>query len=56
MLLRRIAYNMLALYRAVTQRSLDKRETPWKDVMRWVDEHADRGNGQGPAGPSCQGW
>lgn len=36
MLLRRMAYNMLALFRSVTQRSEDKRQTPWKDVIRWV--------------------
>jgi hypothetical protein len=36
MLLRRIAYNMLALFRAVTQRSEEKRMTPWKDILRWV--------------------
>lgn len=35
MLLRRIAYNMVALFRAVTQRSEQRRQTPWKDVMRW---------------------
>lgn len=36
MLLRRIAYNMLALFRTVTQRSEEKRMTPWKDILRWV--------------------
>jgi predicted transposase YbfD/YdcC len=36
MLLRRIAYNMLALFRAVTQRSEENRMTPWKDLLRWV--------------------
>ncbi len=36
MLLRRLAYNMLALFRGVTQRSEDKRQTPWKDLLRWV--------------------
>jgi len=35
-LLRRIAYNMLALFRSVTQRSEEKRGTPWKDLIRWV--------------------
>ena len=35
-ILRRIAYNMLALFRAVTQRSEEKRGTPWRDLMRWV--------------------
>ncbi len=36
MLLRRMAYNMLALFRSVTQRSEEKRQTPWKDVIRSV--------------------
>ena len=36
MLLRRIAYNMLALYRAVTQRAEEKRRTPWKALLRWM--------------------
>ena len=36
MLLRRIAYNLLALFRSVTQRSDEKRQTPWKDLLRWV--------------------
>ncbi len=36
MLLRRIAYNMLALFRSVTQRSEENRGTPWKDILRWV--------------------
>jgi hypothetical protein len=36
MLLRRIAYNMLALFRSVTQRSEERRQSPWKDLLRWV--------------------
>jgi predicted transposase YbfD/YdcC len=36
MMLRRIAYNMLALFRAVTQRSEENRLMPWKDLLRWV--------------------
>jgi len=36
MLLRRMAYNMLALFRSVTQRSEERHLTPWKDMMRWV--------------------
>jgi len=32
MLLRRMAYNLLALYRAVTLRSEEKRWTPWKEI------------------------
>lgn len=33
-LLRRFAYNLMALFRSVTQRSAEKRETPWKTLMR----------------------
>ncbi len=36
MLLRRIAYNMLALFRSVTQRSEENRMAPWRDVLRWA--------------------
>jgi hypothetical protein len=36
LLLRRMAYNLLALYRSVTQRSEEQRHTPCKTVMRWV--------------------
>jgi hypothetical protein len=36
MLLRRIAYNMLALFRAVTQRAQERRQTPWRDLVRWL--------------------
>jgi hypothetical protein len=36
MLLRRIAFNLLSLFRSVTQRSEEKRQTPWKDLMRKV--------------------
>jgi hypothetical protein len=36
LLLRRIAYNLLALFRDVTQRSEDKRGTPWKNLLRWM--------------------
>lgn len=35
LLLRRIAYNLVALYRCVTQRSDDRRQTPWTDLLRW---------------------
>ena len=34
MILRRIAYTLLALFRTVTQRSDAKRATPWKTLMR----------------------
>jgi hypothetical protein len=36
MVLRRIAYNLLSLYRSVTQRSEEKRQTPWRTLLRWV--------------------
>ena len=36
LMLRRIAYNLLALFRNVTQRSEANRRTPWKDLKRWV--------------------
>jgi hypothetical protein len=36
MLLRRMAFNMLALFRSVTQRSEERRRTPWRDIMRWM--------------------
>jgi hypothetical protein len=35
-LLRRIAYNALALFRSVTQRSDERRRTPWRDLTRAV--------------------
>jgi hypothetical protein len=35
-ILRRIAYNMVVLFRGVTQRSEERRATPWGDVLRWV--------------------
>jgi len=36
MLLRRMAYNLMALFRSVSQRAGHRRETPWKDVMRFL--------------------
>jgi hypothetical protein len=35
-LLRRIAYNLMALFRSVTLRSEEKRRTPWRRLMSWV--------------------
>lgn len=35
-ILRRIAYTLLALYRAVTRRSETKRRQPWRDLFEWV--------------------
>jgi len=36
MLLRRVAFNLLALFRNVTQRSDERRLTPWLDLARWI--------------------
>lgn len=36
LLLRRLAYNVLSLFRSVTQRSEQNRRTPWKTLFRWV--------------------
>lgn len=36
LLLRRLAYNLLALFRNVTLRSGAGHRTPWKDLKRWV--------------------
>lgn len=36
-LLRRVAYNLLALFRSVTLRAQASRCTPWKTLMRWVE-------------------
>jgi predicted transposase YbfD/YdcC len=35
MLLRRIAYNITSCFRSVTQRSEEKRQTPWRSLLRW---------------------
>jgi hypothetical protein len=36
LLLRRIAYTLLALFRSVTLRSDENRETRWTDLLAWV--------------------
>jgi hypothetical protein len=36
LVLRRIAYTLLALFRGVTLRSDDNRRLPWRDLLRWV--------------------
>ncbi|HJW76113.1 MAG TPA: ISAs1 family transposase [Thermoleophilia bacterium] len=36
MVLRRIAYNLLTLFRSVTQRSDDRRQMPWRDLLRAI--------------------
>jgi hypothetical protein len=38
LLLRRVAYNLLAVFRRVTQRSEDKRGMPWKALLDWVHD------------------
>lgn len=35
LLLRRMAYNLMAMFRRVTLRSDDRRTTPWRDLMQW---------------------
>lgn len=37
MLLRRIAYNLVSLFRSVTQRSEDNRRVPWKKLLKAID-------------------
>ena len=32
---RRLAYILLTLSRSVTQRSDERRATPWRDLLRW---------------------
>lgn len=34
LVLRRMAYNAVAFFRSVTQRSEEKRQTPWRDLLR----------------------
>ncbi|MEL7169990.1 MAG: transposase [Bacteroidota bacterium] len=36
MVLRRIALTLLALFRSVTQRSEEKRQMPWPELLEWV--------------------
>jgi predicted transposase YbfD/YdcC len=36
MVLRRIAYDLLALFRSVTQRSAENRQLPWRELLAWV--------------------
>jgi len=40
MLLRRMAYNLLTLFRSVTQRSEERRQIAWKAMMRWMYQAA----------------
>lgn len=37
LILRRIAFTLLGLFRSVTQRSEEKRSTPWRRVMKQVN-------------------
>lgn len=53
LILRRIAYTLLTLFRSVTQRSEEKRGVPWKTLLRWVfttlvGAHADEVEGLRP--------
>lgn len=36
LILRRIAYTLLTIYRSVTQRSEERRQIPWRDLFEWV--------------------
>jgi hypothetical protein len=36
LILRRIAFTLLTLYRSVTQRSEEKRQMPWAELFEWV--------------------
>ena len=36
LILRRMAYNLVAHFRGRTQRSEERRATPWKRVMEWL--------------------
>lgn len=36
MVLRRVAYTLLTLFRSVTQRSDEKRSMPWATLLRWI--------------------
>lgn len=44
LLLRRLAYNILTLFKNVTQRSDEKRRTPWKTLFRWVANSLEQAN------------
>ncbi len=37
LLLRRLAYNLLTLFRSVTQRDEQRRAMPWKELLSWVE-------------------
>ena len=37
LILRRVVYTLLTLFRSVTQRSEDKRAMPWKRLLKWVE-------------------
>lgn len=38
LVLRRLAYTLLTLFRSVTQRAEDKRLRPWREIVQWVDK------------------
>jgi hypothetical protein len=37
LILRRVVYTLLTLFRSVTQRSEEKRAMPWKQLLKWVE-------------------
>lgn len=37
LILRRVVYTLLTLFRSVTQRSEEKRAMPWKRLLKWVE-------------------
>ncbi|MEM6531554.1 MAG: ISAs1 family transposase, partial [Myxococcota bacterium] len=46
LVLRRIAMTLLALFRAVTQRSEEKRKMPWPELLEWVRNTLLQASGQ----------
>ena len=50
MLLRRLAYNLLTLWRGRTLRSDEKRLAPWKLLFRWVSRALEQATSQSVAG------
>jgi hypothetical protein len=52
-MLRRVAYNLLTLYRSVTQRSEERRGVPWRDLMRSIYDALISANDAHLAGLRC---
>ena len=38
LILRRVAYTLLTLYRSISLRSADNRAMPWKRLMQWLHD------------------